>query len=707
MIPAATDRQAGLDALFRPRGLAVVGATERPGSVGRAVMENLIQGGFRGGLFPVHPKSGSILGLRAYRRLAEAPGPVDAAVIIVPPDAVEDVVVECAAAGVRAAAVITAGFRECGPEGARREAGLRAAAEAGGVTLLGPNCLGYLNTAAGLNATFARRLPKAGAISFLSQSGALGVYALEFAAVNGIGLRLFASLGNKAVADENDLLSAFGRDEGTRVILAYLEDFREPGAFLERAAAVASGPVPKPIVLLKAGTGKSGRRAAGSHTGALAEKTDFLGDLCEQYGIVRAATLEEMFEYAQCLASQPLPAGPRLAVITNAGGPAILAADEAERRGLSLPEPSPALRARLAGGLPPAAGLGNPFDILGDAGADRYRTALSAIAAGAEADAIVAICTPQRMTDMAAVARAVAESGTAARGAGKPLAAALARFVAEDDAEAVLDSAGVPNFSFPENAVRALAQAWRHGKWRARSTASSRAEHDVDSARRIVRAAADAGRTTLGPAEAEAVLRAFGIAPAPSVFASSREELAAVGKKLGFPVAAKLVAAGVLHKSDVGGVLTGIADAGALDAAFAALREKASLAGARFQGVVAQKMMEGLEVLIGAHRHAHFGPLIACGLGGVLVEVLGEPRFRRAPLSDWDAEEMLAGMRGAEALGPFRGKPARDRAALRACLRAVSDLMSELPEIAEVDFNPIFATAQGAYVADARLLLGR
>ena len=696
-----------LEALFRPRALAVVGATERAGSVGRAVMENLIAAGFEGSLYPVNPKADRILGVPAFASLAHLPGRADAAVVMVPSDAVPAVIGECAAAGIRAAVVISAGFKECGDAGRKREAALRAAAEAGGVAVLGPNCLGLINTGIGLDATFARRRPAAGNISFLSQSGALGVYALEFAAANDIGIRLFASLGNKAVLDENHVLEAFGRDSGTRVILAYLEDFRDPEAFFRQAEAIASGPTPKPIVLLKAGTGKSGRRAAGSHTGALAEKADFLSDLCIQAGVIRAETLEGMFDAALCLADQPLPAGPRVAILTNAGGPAILAADEAERRGLAVPEPGAVLRSELAGGLPEAAGLGNPIDVLGDADAGRYADALGKLVRAPEYDSILAISTPQSMTSMDGIARALEAIAPLARQEGKPMVAALARFGAPSPADRILDECGIPDYPFPENAVQALAEAWRHRRWRDRDQATRAIPLDRNAISLVLEGARAQGRKVLTPPEARTVLNGCGFVLAECFLAAEAGDLAAGGAAVGFPLVAKLISPEILHKTDAGGVTMDIRDPLELRQEFRRMHALADRLGATFQGVLLQRQITGgLEILAGAHRHPHFGPLIGFGLGGILVEALADVRFRHAPLTAWDAGEMICGIRAAAALGAFRGRAPRDYAALEHCLLALSALMEGFPGISEIDLNPVFALETGAVVADARILLG-
>lgn len=710
----ATAGAGRLDAIFRPRSIALVGATDRENSVGRAVLENLL-GGFRGEVFPVNPKARDLLGRHAFPSLADLPSPPDLAIIAVPSPHVPGVLADCGRLGIRGAVVLSAGFKECGSEGAGLEKALRDAAQAHGLSVIGPNCLGVINTdpEVGLNATFARRVPKAGPISFLSQSGALGVYALEYAASHDFGIRRFASLGNKAVLHENQVLEAFAEDEGARVLLAYLEDFRDPGGFLERAADIARGPQGKPVVLLKAGNGRSGRRAAASHTGAIAEKADFLDDLCAQYGILRAACLEDMFHYARYLSEQPLPRGPRLGVVTNAGGPAILVADEAERQGLSLPEPSRGLQARLALSLPAAAGIRNPVDTLGDSDAGRYGNALNTLVGAGEYDAVLALGTPQRMTPVVGLAEAVAGTAALARSCGTVLLASLAGLEERRKVGGILAHSLVPGFEFPEDAARALGAAWRHAAWKASERGPVPRPQGFAPDRAVVAAVLEAvrreGRLNLTEPESESVLRAYGLPIAPGLLVQGEHQLAAAAYEVGFPMVAKIVSPDIVHKVDAGGVIAGIDNAEELDRAHAALISNArkSKPGCDIRGILLQSTVRGgLEFLIGAQRHPHYGVLLLFGLGGTLVEAIHDVRFRRAPLSPADAGEMVRGIRAADILDHWRGKPPRDVPALMDCLYRLSWLLEDFREIAEADLNPVFALEHGARIADARLVLG-
>lgn len=702
-----------LDSLLAPRSLAVIGASDREGSVGRAVMENLIRGGYRGHLYPVNPRLPTVLGLKAHPSILEIPESVEAAVVAVRASEVDGILGECARKNARAVTVLSAGFKECGEAGRALQGSLERTARELDLVLLGPNCLGLINTdpKVGLNATIANRLPKPGTVSFVSQSGTLGVYALEFAAAHGIGMRMFASIGNKALLHENHLLQAFAADPVTSVILVYLEEFQAPEEFFELAAAVASAPSPKPVVLLKAGTGAQARRAAASHTGALVEKTDFLEDLCSQYGVIRAANLEDLFNHALGLSRQPLPKGPRVAVLTNAGGPGILAVDEAERLGLALPEPSDGLRKTIARIRNSPGDDGNPIDLLRDAGANAYEGALKALLASGEADAVLSVCTPQRMTDMTAVARAIAGRASEARDASIPLLSAMAEFEVPSATGRILDEAGIPDYPFAENAVRTLAAAWRHRAWRDRPrTWPQRIDTHGETARAVIEAAAREGHASLTAWESHAVLQAYGMAVVRGSLATSPRGLRKAAEDLGFPLVAKLESPDILHKVDVGGVITGIGDIHVLERAYATLLARAAEAkpgGALVKGVLVQEMVAGgVEFMMGAQRNPHYGILMAFALGGTLVEAIGDVGFRRAPLTVEDAEGLIRQVRAAAVLEAFRGRPPRDVPALRDFLLRLSWLMEDFPSIMDVDLNPVFSMENGAVIADARIVLG-
>ncbi len=699
-----------LDPLLKPRSIAVVGASEKENSVGKALFSNVLAGGFHGRLYPVNNKAQTVLGFKAYSSVKEIEDSVDLAIIAVPAAAVPSVLEDCGSKGVHAAVILSAGYKESGSEGHAREEALIEIARKHSISLLGPNCLGLINTHPDvkLNATFAKRVPKPGNISFLSQSGALGVYALEFAAANDIGMARFVSLGNKAVLNENDILENFGNDPETRVILAYLEDLQSPGNFLEQAARIASQIDPKPVVLIKAGTGQSGQRAATSHTGALAEKTEFLNDLCEQYGVLRVSTLEEMFDIALCLSHQPLPAGPRLAILTNAGGPSILAADEAERQGLVLPEPSAALRTRLAALLPQAAGLKNPIDVLGDADPQRYGDTLKILLDSGEVDAVITICTPQMMTAMESIAQVFANHAPMAREKGIPLLAAFAHFGANSEVERILKEAGIPDYGFAENAVRALAAARRHARWRSRSRGEAlKDELNLEPVREILNKAKLTGQHALNASDCQAVLKALRFPVADSILVHSREELVQAAA-MPFPLILKIESPDILHKFEAGGVIPGIRDMNELEMSYDRLMAQVLKARpeARIDGVLVQEMIaDGLETIMGASRHPHIGPLILFGLGGTFVEAIRDVQFRRAPLNAVDADDMIQGLRAAALLGPFRNRPARDVEALRDGLLKLSLLMIEFPEISEMDLNPVFALEHGMKSADIRIVL--
>lgn len=700
-----------LDAFFNPGSIALIGASSKEKSVGYGIFRNLLYGNFHGVVYPVNPKARSILGVKTYASLAEVPDEIDLAVIIVPRDHVAGIIEECGMAGVKAAVVITAGFKEIGGEGVKYEQEIIKAARKHNLPLLGPNCLGVINTSheIRLNATFAKRLPKPGNVSFISQSGAIGVHALEYAASNDIGFAKFVSIGNKAILNENDLLGVIAADPDTKVILTYTENFEDPHQFFKQAAAITRGKDPKPIIAIKTGTSESGKRAAASHTGALAERDDVLDDLFAQCGVIRALTMEQLFDFALCFANQPVPKGNRLAIITNAGGPGIIATDEAERNGLHVVELSDKLQEKIKRYLPPTVSAKNPIDLVGDADETRYELALKAIIDSDEVDSILVLSTPQVMTEMTEVARIVAEHAQSARKAGKTLVTSFAGFGDISIIMQVLDLQNVPNYRFGESAVQAIAAAMRFGKWTQRSAdMPSLPEPDRDQVATVIKEARDVGRTFISESESYKVFQAYGFDIAPYQLVRSAEAAKAAGGKLGYPLVAKIVSPNVIHKFDVGGVQVNIKNEQELIAAFHQLRSEVRKHNpdSDIHGILLQRMVQdGVEVIMGANYNPHYGHLLMFGLGGILVEVLKDVTFRLAPITQADADEMINGIRTAKMLDGYRGMPARDKATLSRYLIQLSQLLMDFPEIAEIDLNPVFALEQGACVADARIIL--
>jgi acetate---CoA ligase (ADP-forming) len=697
--------------LLHPRSVAVVGASRRPGSIGHALVHNLKEFGFRGPIYPVNPEADEIEGLKVYRSVGELPRPLDLVVIAVPAAAVEGVVAESARAGARGVVVISAGFAEVSPEGREAQVRMRTLARASGMRLVGPNCMGILNTdpAVRMHATFAPLQPTPGNVGFLSQSGALGLAVLDYARSLNIGLSSFVSVGNKADVSGNDLLSYWMEDPNTDVIALYLESFGNPRRFARLAPEVGRR---KPIVAVKSGRSSAGSRAASSHSASLACLDVAVDALFEHAGVIRTDTLEDLFDVASFLATQPVPAGPRVAVVTNAGGPGILLADACEARGLALPELTADTSAKLRSFLPPTASVRNPVDLIASAPPEAFERALGLVGADPNVDALVVIYVPPLAVNTDEVAEAIA------RGAGsvpkeKPVATVFLSSKGAPPAIARGPRGRLPSYSFPENAARALAAAVKYGKWRARPQGTP-AVLDREARRRareVVERAlpGDGSACWLAPLEVEALLATAGITIAHSEVVAPEEAIRAADR-IGYPVVAKAVASGLLHKSDVGGVILGLDSAGAVASAVETLDERMAAAGKTLEAVQVQRQVKGgIEALVGVVTDPTFGPLVVCGLGGVQVELLRDAAFRLPPITDLDAVEMIDRLRLKPLLDGYRGAPPGDRAALVALLQRVSALMEAVPELREMDLNPVklLPPGQGAIVVDARIRVAR
>lgn len=697
-----------LDALFCPAGVAVIGATERPGSVGRAVFENL-QRGYTGYLLPVNPNRPTVLGVPCVTDPAKAAEPIELAVIAVPAPAVPDAIVASAAAGCRAAVVLTAGFKEVGGEGVQREQELARLAREHDIAVLGPNCLGVMNTALDvqLNASFASAAPQPGPIAFMSQSGALCTSILDYAREQRIGFSKFISFGNKADIDEVDLLHYLAQDEQTRVVLMYLEDLDDGQRFIHLARRMTGRQGGKPILAIKTGRTAEGAAASASHTGSLAGTDEVYEAILAQAGVLRVDTVQELFELASAFGVQRMPVGRRVAIVTNAGGPGIMTTDACVRQDLALAKLSEETRASMATALPDNASLANPVDVIGDARSDRYKVALDGVLADDGVDAALVILTPQNMTDVEKVADVVADAS--ARWPDKPV---LASFMGGTDVAPgvrVLREKGVPHYTFPENAARALSAMARYSRWVDRPETEERI-FDVDRGRAhaVLKRALDEGRSSLLEPEAIELLTAYGLPVPRTDLATSAADVERACVAVGYPVAMKVASPDVLHKTDVGGVELNLAN---LDEALAAYerltaRVHERVPGADLRGITVQAMApKGREVIVGAIRDQRFGPLVMFGLGGIYAEALKDVAFRLAPLRPLSAERMLDEIRGSAILGPFRGAPAVDRVALAECLQRLSQLMVEFPVIAELDMNPIILHDDGVLAVDARVVL--
>jgi acetyl coenzyme A synthetase (ADP forming)-like protein len=703
---------ASLSPFFRPHSVAVIGASRDPAAIGHQLLDALVRADFRGAIYPVNPKAPAIRGLRAYPSVRELPEPVDLAVIAVPRDAVLGVVDDCAARGVRALVVITAGFAEVGRDGAELQKCLVEKVRGYGMRLIGPNCLGLLSTDPDvrLNATFIPYFPPRGGVAMSSDSGALGLATLAVAGRLGLGISSCVSVGNRADVSSNDLLEYWEEDNGTRVILLYLESFGNPRRFVRIARRVSHR---KPIIAVKAGRTRAGRRAAGSHTAALTAADVAVDALFHQTGILRAETLEEMFDLAAGLGSQPLPPGRRVAIVTNAGGPAILCADACEAAGLSVPELSEKTRTQLAAFLPRTASLGNPVDMIASATPEDFGRAIRTVLSSGEVDALIAIGVSTGTCEAGAAARAIAENAAAAHegsAAGKPVLACL---MPEQAGLGLADSGEekVPCYAFPEGAARVLGKAATYAEWRVRPLGRVPDFTDIDprSARALCKEAlGKRGSGWLSTEETRLVLQAMRLPLVPGGMAQTAAEAAALARQLGFPVAVKLASQRLTHKTEIGGVRLGLTDEAAVRQAFEEIRSRLARDGNldAMEGVLVQAMIGGgTEVLVGMTHDPLFGPLVAFGLGGIHVEILGDVCFRVTPLTDHDASEMVRGIRGYRLFQGYRGHPAADVVALEDLLLRVSRLVEEVPEISELDLNPVFALppGQGCRIVDARI----
>jgi len=693
-----------LDPLFRPRSIAVVGASRTPGTVGYEIIDNLLKDGFTGVIYPVNPNAVAVHSIAAYATVSAIPGEVDLAVIAVPKEIVRAVMEECGTHGVRAVVVISAGFREVGPAGIAREQELLTIVRRHGMRMVGPNCLGVLSTAedVSMNATFAPIMPPVGPISFMSQSGAMGVTILDYAAEYGIGIHHFVSVGNKADVSGNDLLEYWAADSSTRVILMYLENFGNPRKFTRIARDVTRH---KPIIAVKAGRTAAGARAATSHTGALAGVDTATDALLAQCGVIRVDSVEELFDMAMAFGQLPVPKGNRVAVVTNAGGPGIIIADACEALGLSVAELSAETQARLRENLPDEASVRNPVDMIATATPDSYRLALEAVLADPNVDAAIAAFVPPLRVRQQDVARSIVEARVTMPE--KPMLAVLMGRAGLPEGRADLGRAGIPAYIFPEAAARALAGMYRHRKWLERPIGSVRS-YDVDrsAVARIIARAIEAGTDYLERADVLAILDAYGITTLASTHAATAEDAAAAAQSLGLPVVLKVDSPDIVHKTDVGGVVLDVRSAVAVHAAFTGMiaRVRERMPDARINGVVVERYVSGgRETIIGVSQDPTFGPVIMFGLGGIYVEAIQDVAFCVQPVSDIDAHEMVRSIRGVKLLAGMRGEAPSDMDAIEDAIQRVSQLVGDNPAILELDINPFLALATGGIAVDARI----
>ena len=693
-----------LEPLLNPGTVVVIGASRNPKKIGYAILDNLIRGGFTGEIVPVNASTDSVQDRKCYRRLKDYNGGVDLGLICVPAPAVEAAAEEIIDAGARAVVVVSAGFKEIGPEGAEREERLRKLCREGNVRLLGPKSLGVINTRNRMNASFAKHMPKTGGISVLSESGAMCTAILDWAAAKQLGLSKVVSIGNKADLNEIDFLKLFAGDDETRVVVGYLESISSGDLFIKAAEQLASE---KPVVLYRAGITKAGARAVRAHTGNLPGEDIAYAAAFKRAGVVRADSLEALFDCAAALARQPLPAGGRVAIVSNAGGPGVVAADALEEAGLELACLADTTTRSLQDKLPPPACVINPVDVLGDADPERYAQVVEAAQADDSVDALIMILAPHAMTQPAETAR---EAARAAGGHKPTLAVFLGSADALPDPEDLADS-GLPDYPSPERAVKALQAMCEYAAWRARPPrVVTRFPVNRRRVERLLHRQRRTGRGEVGEVRAKEILRAYAFEVPEGHLAMEPDAAVEAAERVGYPVAMKIVSPDIIHKSDAGGVKLHLSNAEQVLDAFdlLSLRFQRHSPGGRLEGIYVEKMCpRGLEVVIGFRRDPQFGPILLFGLGGIFVEALKDEAGYLAPITADEATQMLKGTRSYDLLVGARGQPGVDVSAVARGLQRISQLATDFTEIQELEINPFIITARGSepIVVDARMVL--
>lgn len=700
-----------LDSIFSPSSVAVIGASSTPGKVGHDIFENIIKGGYTGTLYPVNPKARSILCIKALPSLSDIEDEVDLAIIILPPASALKAVEECVQKGVKGIVIVSAGFREVGGEGLEIENRITAMCREADIRLVGPNCLGVINphSSVRLNASFSARMPEFGNISFISQSGALCTAVLDFAAERGFGFSKFISIGNKADVDEYDLLKYYHRDDHTDVILIYMEELRVCGQqFIDEVKAITAGEKPTPILVIKSGKTSAGAMAAASHTGALAGTEAVYDAIFKESGIIRVDTVNELFDYAEAFVLKKIPRSNKIAIVTNAGGPGIVATDMTEVAGLELAKLSDETVAVLRSHLPATANINNPVDIIGDALMDRYEKSLDAVIKDENVDGALVILTPQSMTDAIGTAEAVVKI---ARRTEKPVVCSFMGIFDVSPGVKLLQKHHIPTFKFPESAAKAFGILYERSKWLNRQLlAQYEFVHDKAHARQIIQTCFKKNQMYLGELDGVEVLKCYGFKTLETVLAKDENDAVKIAEKIGYPVAMKIVSPQIIHKSDANGVRLKLNNEEEIKNAFHDIIENARNydANALIEGVIIQKMAPpGQEVIMGMTRYPVFGPLVMFGMGGVFVEIFKDVVFRIAPIGRNNATNMVKSVKVFPILNGFRGTPKADIETIQKMIVSLSDLVLDNPEIRELDINPIIVHKEGdgATVADIRILL--
>lgn len=692
-----------LKTLFQPSSVTVIGASGNPAKLGHSVLKNLIEGGYEGDLTAVNPSGELILDTPTYVGIGHVPGRVDLAVVVVPAAAVQTVAEECAAGKVKNLLVITAGFGELGADGAAAEKRLAQACEKVGMRLLGPNCLGLIDPIHRLNASFAGAMPAAGSVAVLSQSGAMCTAILDWAKGTNLGFSAFVSVGNKADINESDLLERWQEDSHTTVVVGYLEGISDGPRFISSAGALTRT---KPFILIKAGTSDAGAAAVSSHTGALTGSDDVLDAVLTRSGVTRARTIEEVFDFASAFSNLPLPAGNQVAIVTNAGGAGVLTTDEIATHGLVMAHFGEKTESVLRKALPDEANVHNPVDVIGDARAGRYQTALSTVLADDHVDAVIVLLTPQAMTEIPETAEVVIQ---AAKECGKPILAAFIGGASVAPGLVALRHAGVPSYETPERAVRALAALTRYAEYRRRPRPpASQPSKQTAAAGRILDDVRASGHDAVVVDQALKFLAPYGVTGPVAQHAHSAEEAVRMSREVGFPLVMKIDSPDILHKTDAGGVLLGLADEGAVRCGYDEMvgRITKEIPTARLRGVaLIPQIGESHDFIVGGKRDVTFGPVVVVGYGGIYVEVFKDLAFETAPLSTLEATAMIERTKAATLLHGTRGDEPLDIPALAKAIVGVGQALADFPEISELDLNPIRVFPKGALSLDTRIVL--
>ena len=694
-----------LDTFFKPRSIAVLGASDKPGKVGYDVLKNLIHSGYRGKVYPINPGSSQIQGLKSYHSLQDIPAGVDLLVYLIPPQFILSTLDDCKAKGIDSLIAISAGFKEIGPAGATTEREMIAKARALSIRVLGPNCLGLLDTSSRVNATFAPGMPSVGNIAFFSQSGALCIAILDWALEEGVGFSKFISLGNKADLSETEFLNYLANDSSTKVVLGYLEGITDGQAFMEVAEKTARI---KPVIITKAGGTSAGAKAASSHTGSLAGSEKAVRAAFRQSGIIRAETVSELFDYALAFACQPVPRGSSLAVLTNSGGPGIMAADAVERYGLRLASFDRKTQDKLRSSLPSIASVYNPVDIIGDARAERYYQSLKLVLNDAQVDGVLVILSPTAVINVEETASIIAELSSKRK---KPVLTSFMGGVSVKEGIRILRQNNIPNYTYPEDAIKVFRIMSDYYRWLQKPQSPyKRFKTRRQAVKKCFAKTREKGIFNLGEQEARDIIAAYGFTIPKSSLVMTSEEALSAARSIGYPVVMKIVSPDILHKTDVGGVRVGLENDLQVEEAFFEITAQSRQYSphAAILGVFVQEMVKGgKEVIIGMSKDVQFGPLIMFGLGGIYVEVLKDVSFRIAPLRVDDADQMIREIKAYPLLRGARGEKPADTAALRECLLRLSQLVTDNPEILELDINPLIVKAEGegAVAADVRITL--